>query len=201
MRESVTRYTGYGWPDQETRDYWTSRPGYGEGAIDRASFKFRPPVQGRLRAAAERYRAMHSIPVTHNFWRNQPGYQEGKAKFMIRDITIKPVLNGFICQVGCQTIVIESKQTLVWMLSAYLDSPEQTEAQFLREATNARHVNGNVAAQDAEQERAYRHTAFPGDVASTSVGGSINTPAGRDYRDPREGSINRGTPVDGPLHR
>ena len=55
---------------------------------------------------------------------------------MIRDILITPVLNGFICKVGCQRVVFESVVTLVQNLEAYLKDPNGTEARFIRDAVN-----------------------------------------------------------------
>ena len=55
---------------------------------------------------------------------------------MIREISITPVLNGFICKVGCQRVVFESVATLVQNLEAYLKDPNATEARFIRDAVN-----------------------------------------------------------------
>lgn len=59
---------------------------------------------------------------------------------MIRTITITPVLNGFLCQVGCQTIVFKSVGGLVKVLRAYLTNPEETEKLFLGTAINSQHM-------------------------------------------------------------
>ena len=55
---------------------------------------------------------------------------------MIRDISIKPVLNGFICKVGCQQVVFESVASLVQNLEAYLKDPSAVEKQFILGAVN-----------------------------------------------------------------
>lgn len=55
---------------------------------------------------------------------------------MIREISITPVLNGFICKVGCQRVVFESVVSLVQNLEAYLKDPTATEARFIRDAVN-----------------------------------------------------------------
>jgi hypothetical protein len=55
---------------------------------------------------------------------------------MTREIIITPVLNGFICKVGCQQVVFESVATLVQNLEAYLKDPNTTEARFIRDAVN-----------------------------------------------------------------
>jgi len=55
---------------------------------------------------------------------------------MIREISITPVLNGFICKVGCQKVVFESVVSLVQNLEAYLKDPNAVEARFIRDAVN-----------------------------------------------------------------
>lgn len=55
---------------------------------------------------------------------------------MIREISIKPVLNGFICKVGCQQVVFESVTNLVQNLDAYLRDPDVVEKEFVRDAVN-----------------------------------------------------------------
>jgi len=49
---------------------------------------------------------------------------------------IKPVLNGFVCKVGCQTVVFGDTLTLSREIKAYYDNPEATEAKFLAKAVN-----------------------------------------------------------------
>ena len=61
---------------------------------------------------------------------------------MIRQITIKPVLNGFIVDVGCQTIVFGSNTTLVQALEAYLINPDASEKAYRESSINARHFLG-----------------------------------------------------------
>ena len=55
---------------------------------------------------------------------------------MIREITITPVLNGFVCKVGCQKVVFQSVVDLVRAIERYYEKPEATEKQFLAEAVN-----------------------------------------------------------------
>ena len=42
---------------------------------------------------------------------------------MLRDIHIHPVLNGFIVEVGCQTLVFHELQYLLEALEEYFKSP------------------------------------------------------------------------------
>ena len=63
---------------------------------------------------------------------------------MTREIIITPVLNGFICKVGCQRVVFESVATLVQNLEAYLKDPTSVEARFVRDAVNKMPDQPNV---------------------------------------------------------
>lgn len=53
-----------------------------------------------------------------------------------KEITIRPALNGYICQVGCQTVVFESRELLVKRLDDYLTEPAVVEKWFRDHATN-----------------------------------------------------------------
>jgi hypothetical protein len=55
---------------------------------------------------------------------------------MIREITITPVLNGFVCKVGCQTVVFESISEMIRNLEAYCKDSSAVEKEFLKKAVN-----------------------------------------------------------------
>ena len=55
---------------------------------------------------------------------------------MIREITITPVLNGFVCKVGCQKVVFQSASELARAVERYYKNPEETEKEFLAGAVN-----------------------------------------------------------------
>jgi hypothetical protein len=55
---------------------------------------------------------------------------------IMRPITINPALNGYICQVGCQTVVFESAESLLSALRDYLKDPIGTEKRFRENAVN-----------------------------------------------------------------
>lgn len=59
---------------------------------------------------------------------------------MIRDITIKPALNGFIVHVGCQQLVFDSIDKLLSALGAYLKNPDGVEGFWLEKGLNAKHT-------------------------------------------------------------
>lgn len=65
---------------------------------------------------------------------------------MIRDISIKAVLNGFVVQVGCQTVVFGSVNDMLANISDYVRNPEQVERKY-RDLPNAKHtLDGAVEA-------------------------------------------------------
>ena len=51
-----------------------------------------------------------------------------------RKIQIQPVLNGYICQVGCQTVVFGSTEELMTALEDYLKDPGKIEAWYREKA-------------------------------------------------------------------
>ena len=55
---------------------------------------------------------------------------------MIREITITPVLNGFVCKVGCQKVVFQSPSELARAVERYYKNPDETEKEFLAGAVN-----------------------------------------------------------------
>lgn len=55
---------------------------------------------------------------------------------MTRTISIRPVLNGFVCHVGCQEVTFTDKQTMLNQLSEYYDNPKAVEKRFLERAVN-----------------------------------------------------------------
>lgn len=55
---------------------------------------------------------------------------------MTREIIIRPVLNGFVVQVGCQTVVFDSPAKLVEELTNYLQHPKETEENYRRLSCN-----------------------------------------------------------------
>lgn len=48
----------------------------------------------------------------------------------MRDIIIKPALNGFVVRMGCQRIVFCDRDIMIRALNEYLDDPNKTESQY-----------------------------------------------------------------------
>lgn len=54
-----------------------------------------------------------------------------------RDITIKPVLNGYVVQVGCQVLAFNSRSDLLHELQRYFEDPEGVEKAYRGNALHA----------------------------------------------------------------
>lgn len=66
---------------------------------------------------------------------------------MMKPVTIKPVLNGFVVEVGCQTVVFQSVDKLIDSLRKYQADPDTVEQMFMKNAVNRendRFVMGNI---------------------------------------------------------
>jgi len=68
---------------------------------------------------------------------------------MTREIRIEPVLNGWICRVGCQTVVFNEKKTMLAEMEAYYSDPDGTEKRYLASALNK--VEGPQVPSAADQ--------------------------------------------------
>lgn len=53
-----------------------------------------------------------------------------------RSITITPVLNGFVVNVGCQTVVMKSPEELGMNVAEYYKKPAEVEMRFCSEKVN-----------------------------------------------------------------
>jgi hypothetical protein len=55
---------------------------------------------------------------------------------MIHEIKIKVALNGYIANVGCQTLVFNDRGVMLKELDSYLDKPHETEKRYRETAVN-----------------------------------------------------------------
>lgn len=67
-----------------------------------------------------------------------------KTNSMTREITIEPVLNGYICRVGCCRIVFQAREQMFAEIKNYLEKPAETEQRFLKNAVNKMSSLGQV---------------------------------------------------------
>lgn len=63
-----------------------------------------------------------------------------------REITIRPVLNGFIVNAGCQVVVFTSPSELASAIERYYKDPAAVEKEFVHRAVN-RTMNGPCVPQ------------------------------------------------------
>ena len=50
----------------------------------------------------------------------------------MRNLSITPVLNGFIVNTGCQVVVFEGKDKLLKELKRYIKNPTEVEKEYLK---------------------------------------------------------------------
>ena len=60
---------------------------------------------------------------------------------MIREIKIKAALNGYVANVGCQTLVFNSRADMLKELDGYLEKPDETEKRYRETAVNRELLN------------------------------------------------------------
>ena len=58
----------------------------------------------------------------------------------MREITIKPALNGYVVRTGCQRLVFNSRTDMLAALNAYLDEPEKIESEFMFNSMNSKQL-------------------------------------------------------------
>ena len=63
----------------------------------------------------------------------------------MHDIKIKAVLNGYICQVGCQTVVFGSRKKLLKELDRYLNNPAAVEKEYLEKYKDTSEVDQGIS--------------------------------------------------------
>lgn len=83
---------------------------------------------------------------------------------MLRSISIEPVLNGFIINIGCQKVVFNKLDELIVELNDYYLHPDIVEERFLKNAVNK--------TMDNPAQAAYLRTTDRGE----GLGPSVPTP-------------------------
>ncbi len=97
----------------------------------------------------------------------------------MREINIRPALNGWVCQIGCQTIVFNDKTHMLNEIGRYIDDPKAIEAEYWRHSPNkqlkpelvpAPDVNYGMAAEPRPKREALRpNRPVPFGVGSGSL--------------------------------
>ena len=58
----------------------------------------------------------------------------------MRDITIKPALNGYVVRLGCQRVVFTDRALMLRALDDYLENPREVERTYLAKSINSRQL-------------------------------------------------------------
>ncbi len=74
---------------------------------------------------------------------------------MLREITISPVLNGFVCRIGCQSVVFQSRANLIAALDGYFAEHDQYEREFVDRAIHKDLMGGLDRHGDGECDPRY----------------------------------------------
>jgi hypothetical protein len=106
---------------------------------------------------------------------------------VFRNIEIRAVLNGFITQVGCQTIVFPTIEQLAVALVEYGKDPARVEKEWLVKSVNSRIVGGPAVAEQAQEARAmdnqlrYAGESMPGNLGAGAYGGPVPPVPSKNY--------------------
>ena len=75
---------------------------------------------------------------------------------MLREITIRAVLNGWIVNVGCQTVVFTDMETMLTEINFYLTRPIAMEEKY-KDAVNYEHFRFDENACEAIADEPINH--------------------------------------------
>jgi hypothetical protein len=70
-----------------------------------------------------------------------------------RDIIIRPCLNGYVVNVGCQVVVFNDRKRLLEEIGIYLDRPGITEDRYRETAVHREMMNNLAPGQPGVYER------------------------------------------------
>ena len=101
------------------------------------------------------------------------------AKGRMQNVTIEPVLNGWIVRVGCAPFVALDKELMLQELGRYIDHPRQVMAENLR-----RQVNEGTYTPDDTTREALAEPTPPAPSTSTEP-----MPTSETGRSPEEASV------------
>lgn len=87
----------------------------------------------------------------------------------MRSFQIKPVLNGFIVDVGCSSVVFTSKEDLLENIKQYLETPDKMEKEYRKNGLNTKHffpVDGPQYCESPQEDckvpnPAYKNPVYP----------------------------------------
>jgi hypothetical protein len=70
----------------------------------------------------------------------------------MKEIRIRPVLNGFIVTVGCSEVVFTDVDFMFFELKRYQKDPQQVEKEYQEKAINKNHGVPEIAGAAREEE-------------------------------------------------
>ncbi len=77
----------------------------------------------------------------------------------MHEVKIKPVLNGFICKVGCQTVVFNNIDKMLVELEEYLKNPKEKEKDYMENSLNSGKLESDIIG--CEPPRSYPYLKEP----------------------------------------
>lgn len=83
----------------------------------------------------------------------------------MREIVIQPALNGYICRVGCQTVVFETAEKLTEQLLSYLKKPKDTEKSYIQNAVNPMEAARPQPPHEVQESPVYQIASTGDDTA------------------------------------
>ena len=84
----------------------------------------------------------------------------------MRDVTIKPALNGYVVRLGCQRVVFTDRAQMLRALDDYLENPREVERMYLVNSCNSKQLGFADNAATAGQDTCDR--SYPEPVTSSS---------------------------------
>lgn len=71
---------------------------------------------------------------------------------MLRDIKIRSVLNGWVVEVGCQTVVFNDLDTMLDGMREYFLHPDEMERYYLENSINSGKLSPRVERDESEDD-------------------------------------------------
>ncbi len=65
------------------------------------------------------------------------------------EVRITGVLNGFVCKIGCQTVVFDNIETMLAELGKYLRNPSEMEKRYVKSSLNSGKLRCDTVESDA----------------------------------------------------
>jgi hypothetical protein len=92
--------------------------------------------------------AVNLFVTPHGVFAVETQHKENKMSEGMKMVNIQPILNGWLVQVGCQSVAFTDKQTMLNELGDYLDNPRLVEKRFLERAKNKLSIETGPGAED-----------------------------------------------------